>query len=233
MKKLVLILGIAAALVLSSCSSMKPTPRSTAYKGMYKEKPVSILIMPPINKTTNVECKEYFQTTLLAPLANAGYYVVPPFLSMEILKKESAYDSELFLNQPLTKFGEVFGADVALFTIIHKWDKSGLAATVTVDIEYIFKSISTGNVLYTRRGTVVYDSSVQTQGGGLGSLVASVALSAAKTALTNYMPIARACNGYTLTDIPAGKYSTEFEKDGAKPAGAKNFKVTISPNSRY
>ena len=41
---------------------------------------------------------------------------------MAILKQESAYDSELFVNAPLSKFKEVFGADVALFTTIHKWD---------------------------------------------------------------------------------------------------------------
>jgi len=46
--------------------------------------------MPPINKSTNVEAKEYFHSTMNIPIANAGYYVIPPFLSMEILKKESA-----------------------------------------------------------------------------------------------------------------------------------------------
>ena len=72
--------------------------------------------MPPINRSTNVEAKEYFHSTLIVPLANQGYYVIPPFLSMEILKRESAYDAELFLNSTLSKFGEVFGADIVLFT---------------------------------------------------------------------------------------------------------------------
>ena len=121
------------------CSST-PILKSVAYKGMYDEKPLSILIMPPVNRSTNVEAKEYFHSTLLIPIADAGFYVVPPFLSMEILKKESAYDSEMFLSSALTKFGEVFGADLVLFTIIHRWDKSGIASNVYVEVEYIFKN---------------------------------------------------------------------------------------------
>ena len=114
------IIIVIAVVFLSSCTSTVPITKSVAYKGIYEEKPLSILLMPPINRSTNVEAKEYFHSTLNIPIANAGFYVIPPFLSMEILKKESAYDAELFLNSPLTKFGEVFGADLAVFTIIHK-----------------------------------------------------------------------------------------------------------------
>ena len=112
---------LVAIVLFSSCATTK-LPKSTAYKDMYNEKPISVLIMPPINRSTNVEAKEYFHSTLSVPIINAGYYVIPPFLSMAILKQESAYDAELFINGPLTQFNNIFGADVALFTIIHKWD---------------------------------------------------------------------------------------------------------------
>ena len=136
---------IIAAIIFTSCSTTAPLKKSVAYKGMYDEKPTTILLMPPINKSTNVEAKEYFHSTLLAPLANQGFYVIPPFLSMEILKRESAYDAELFLNSSLSKFGEVFGADIVLFTIIHKWDKS--YGNVMVELEYILKSTKTNEIL--------------------------------------------------------------------------------------
>ncbi|MDR3366283.1 MAG: DUF799 domain-containing protein [Prevotellaceae bacterium] len=230
MKKIVILSAVAATALLSSCSITAPLKKSVAYKGMYDEKPVAILLMPPINRSTEVEAKEYFHSTLNVPIADAGYYVIPPFLSMEILKKESAYDAELFLNSPLNKFGEVFGADLALFTVINRWDKSKLAATIYVEIEYIFKSIKTNEIVYTRKGSVTYDASINTgMGGGLG-LLANIAASAINTAVTKYVDVARACNAYTFKDLPAGKYSPTYEQDGNEVAGEKEFKVNLNSN---
>src|SRR5690554_1972780 len=118
MLKNTILLTLTALVLTTGCTVTEPVSKLQAYNGLYTEKPVSLLIMPPINRSTNVEAKEYSHTTLNVPIANAGYYVIPPFLSMDILKRESAYDAELFLDAPLAKFGEVFGADMALFTYI-------------------------------------------------------------------------------------------------------------------
>ena len=217
-------------ILFSSCSTTK-TAKSTAYKGMYEEKPLIVLIMPPINRSTNVESKEFFHTTLNVPIANAGYYVVPPFLSMEILKRESAYDAELFLGENLDKFRDVFGADIALFTIIHKWDKNTIGAKVKIDIEYILKSTITNEVLYTRYGSIVYDASVSSGVDGIYGALADIALSALNTAATKYVDLARVCNGYSLSDLPKGKYSPMFGVDGDEYAGPKQFRVRLNSKS--
>lgn len=222
---------IATTLLLTGCVATKTDLKSVAYKGMYDQKPLSILLMPPINRSTNVEAKEFFHSTLNVPIANAGYYVIPPFLSMEILKKESAYDSELFIDGSLSKFGQVFGADMALFTVIHKWDKSELLAKVYVEVEYIVKSISTNEVLYSRRGNVTYDATINVQGGGIFGALVGLAASALNTAVTQYVDVARACNAFTFKDLPAGRYSPLYETDGNESAGLKDFSVTL--NSKY
>ena len=229
MKKILLILGIAIILFLG-CSQNSKIVKSIAYKGIYTEKPVVILIMPPINRSTCVEAKEYFHSTLNVPLANAGYYVIPPFLSMEILKKESAYDAELFISSPLTKFGEIFGADLALFTVIDKWDKSSIASRVHVEIEYIFKSIKTNDTVYYRKANIIYSTAV-TGGVGVAGALSDIAASAISTASTKYVDVARICNSYTFKDLPAGKYSPLFGLDGDQLAGKKEFKVKLS--SKY
>lgn len=229
MKKTALII-IAAVALLSGCTVTNPVAKSVAYQGMYDEETLAVLLMPPINRSTNVEAKEYFHSTLLIPIANAGYYVIPTFLSMEILKKESAYDSELFLNAPLTKFGEVFGADLALFTIIHRWDKSSLAAKVMVQVEYIIKSIRTNQIIYTRTGYVTYDASVSSGSGTAIGLLVDLAASAINTAAIKYVDVARACNAYTFKDLPAGRYSPEYRTDGDLPAGKREFQVILKPN---
>ena len=229
MKKILWLLII--TITIYSCSTTEPIKKSVAYKGMYEEKPLTILLMPPINRSTNVEAKEYFHSTLNVPIANAGFYVIPPFLSMEILKRESAYDAELFFNSPLTKFGEVFGADLALFTIIHKWDKSGIAANVYVTVEYIFKSTKTNEVVYTRKGDIIYNTSVKTGATGAFGALADVAASALATAATKYVDVARICNLYTFKDLPKGKYSPLYGTDGDQLAGKKEFKARL--NSQY
>ena len=228
-----LLLSLTAAVLFSACSTTSNVPKKKAYEGFYEENPTSILLMPPINKSTNVEAKEYFHSTLNMPLANRGYYVIPPFLSMEILKQESAYDAELFLESPLNKFREVFGADLVVFTIIHKWDKSGLAANVNVEVEYLIKSAVTNELIYSRRGDVTYDASVSTGLGGLGGLVADLAASAISTAVKKYVDVARACNAYTLSDMPVGIYHPEHGQDGDEMAGKSEFKATINRNSGY
>ena len=230
MKKLLFLLCV-AVIFFSSCTPSKPIARSEAYKGIYAEKPLTILLMPPINKSTNVEAKAYFHSTLNIPIDNAGFYVIPPLLSMEILKKESAYDAEMFFSAPMNKFGEIFGADLVLFTVINKWDKSGLAAKVFVEVEYIFKSTKTNEVVYTRKGTVTYDASVNTGAPGIAGALANIAASAINTAATKYVDVARACNAYTFKDLPAGKYSPLYGTDSELPAGAKDFRVTL--NSQY
>ena len=222
---------IVFALLFVGCEATSTLTKSVAYSGIYEEQPTVILIMPPINRSTDVEAKEFFHSTLTVPLANRGYYVVPPFLSMEVLKRESAYDSELFLNQSLSVVGGVFGADAALFTIIHRWDKS--INVVNVDVEYVLKSTKTNNVLYTRRGEIIYDTSVNSNISGLAGIVADLALSAANTALTPYIEVARKCNAYTLQDFPIGKYGPMPFQDGAQLAGKPVFRVALSSQSAY
>jgi hypothetical protein len=226
MKSITLCLLITLAL-LSSCSTTTPLKKSIAYEGMYKEQPLTILLMPPINRSTAVEAKEYFYSTMNVPLSNKGYYVLPPFLTMEILKKESAYDAELFVNGSLSKFGEIFGADMALFTIINNWDKSSIGSKVTVSVEYVMKSTKTNEILYTRKGTIIYDASVNTGTGGLFGALADLALSAINTAATQYIEVGRACNTYTLKDFPSGKYHPTYKLDGDELAGSKVFKATL------
>lgn len=230
MKKNIILVAV-ITFVLASCSTTSTTLKTVAYKGMYDEKPLSILLMPPINNTTAVDAKEYFHSTLSVPLANAGYYVIPPLLSMEILKKESAYDAEMFLKAPLNKFGEIFGADLVMFTIINKWNKS--YGNVSVGVEYILKSTKTNEIVYTRKGTVNYNTSSSVSGGGLVGALVSMAATTINTAATKYVDVARACNGYTLSDLPVGKYAPVNPKETEEFAGKNDFNVSLNSKSAF
>jgi len=224
MKKYIYII-IAAGLFLQSCGT--PSTLSQTYPKMYSDdRPLAIAVMPPINKTTNVEAKEFFYFTLSKTLCERGYYVVSPFLSMEMYKTESAYDAENYAEGPLNMFGNVLGADALLFTYITDWSKNALASKITVSLKYVLRSTKTNEILFERQGTITYDTSVNAGGGLIGGLV-SLAASALSTALSDYVPVARACNEAVLIDLPAGKYSPAFEVDQNVQAGPQVLKRMV------
>ena len=189
---------------------------------MYEEKPRSILIMPPINNTNHAEAKDYFYSSLSMPLTEKGYYVVSPFLASDLLKQESAYDSEMFINGSLTPFSNVFGADAVLFTTINKWEKQSGLNYIKVGIDYVLKSTKTGEILFNRSGELTVNFS---SGGSNGLL--GLALDMIVTAATDKIIAARRCNLYVLQDLPEGLYGREFDKDQNVKAGKPEFKGMI------
>ena len=170
----------------------------------------TIVIMPPINRTVNVEAKEYFYSSLAMPLCNQGYYVISPYLALETMKNESAYDSELFINGSLSKFHEVFGADLALFTIINEWSRLGFNNTITANIEYILKSTTTNKVLFHRGCTATIDATIKSDDNRLGAVLAGMAMSAINTASIAKIKAARECNSAVLANLPYGVYSSNY-----------------------
>ena len=197
------------------------------YPHIYSERPLSIAIMPPINRTNNVEAKEFLYVTLSQPLSEKGYYVLPPFLCMEMYKSESAYDMEMYIDNPVGQFGKILGADAVLFTTIAKWKKAALASSVYIEIDYLLKSTHTNEILFERKGHITYDASINSGSGGLLGALVDLAASAINTAATNHIKVARVCNAYTLSDIPAASYSPIFDTDQTMPAGQKSFTQTV------
>ncbi|HAC32560.1 MAG TPA: hypothetical protein DCF70_08055 [Treponema sp.] len=224
-----LIVTITAALavfLLASCG----TTKSVAFPKMYDEDPLVMLVMPPINNSSAADAKDYFYTTMNVPIAEAGYYVLPPAMTMAALQRESAYDSELFIEGDVKKFGQIFGADVAIFTIIKSWNKSVIGSSITIEIEYIFKSTKTNEVVFNRDARIVCNTATGARANGFGLLgaLAVAAADAIKTAVTDYVPIAVMCNNAALEDLPAGKYSPKHGADGADSAMDKNVRLSAS-----
>ena len=215
------------AILLSSCAQSVGITRGVQYSQMYEEKPTSIVIMPPINQTNSVEAKEFFYTTLYMPLSEKGYYVFSPYLTMEMLQSESAYDSEMFLESDLGNFNRVLGADAAIFTIIKSWDRNSLLGYLTVGVEYVLRSTTTGETLYHREGLIQVDTSVNGGGGGLVGSLVNMAATAITTAMTDKVVAGRKCNAFVLSDMPVGKYNATFGQDSEVLAGAKFIKATV------
>ncbi len=225
--------ALAAVLALASCTSAAMVKNQDAWPEFYTENPpASVLVMPPINQTNNVDAKDYFYYTLQAAMANNGYYSFPPILSYETLQAESAYDAEMFIENDIAAFRRTFGADLLLFTRITNWKKHPVGGIVDVEIEYILRSTSTGNIVYQRKVNCACDTSFKSGLANSGGILSIVGLvvdaigTAVKTAATDYTIVARGANNFGI-DVPKGKYSPYFMKDYDTLKGANPGRYTI------
>ena len=226
MKRLIYLL--VAGFMLSSCGIWNNmVTRETQYAKMYEEKPVTLLVMPPINNSANVEAKDLLYTSISRPLIEAGYYVISPLLAMDILKAESAYDSENFFEAPLTGFKNFFGADAVVFSIIDTWAKKGLG--IQTKIRYVIKSAHTNEILFDRSCDLYLDLSVESDSKSKSTLDAliNLAASAINTATTDHIVAARKANYYILRDIPRGKYSPDYMQDKEIIAEDKDVQTRV------
>ena len=195
----------------ASCGMISTVTRESQYAKMYEEKPLTLLVMPPINNSTNVEANDLLYTSISRPLVEAGYYVISPLLAMDVLKAESAYDSELFFDAPLTTFQNYFGADAVVFSIIDTWAKKGTG--IETKIRYVIKSAYSNEILFDRSCDLYLDLSIDSGANGLLGALVDLAASAINTAATDHIKAARKANYYILSDIPRGKYSPDYMLD--------------------
>ena len=209
----------------TSCGMMSTVTRESQYAKMYEEKPITLLVMPPINNSTNVEAKDLLYTSISRPLAEAGYYVISPLLAMDVLKAESAYDSEMFFDAPLTTFQNYFGADAVVFSVIDTWAKKGMG--IETKIRYIIKSAYTNDTLFERSCDLYLDLSVDSGANGILGALVDLAASAINTAATDHIKAARKANYYILRDIPRGKYSPEHMLDKETAAEEKDVVARV------
>lgn len=211
--------------MVSSCGMMNQATRGQQYAKMYEEKPATLLVMPPINNTANVEAKDLLYTSISRPLAEAGYYVISPLLAMDVLKAESAYDAEMFVDAPLTMFQNYFGCDAVVFSEINTWAKKGFA--IEANIRYFIKSAATGEIIFDRSCDLILDLQVRSGGNSALSALIDLAASAINTAVTDHIVAARKANYFIFRDIPRGKYSPEYGRDMDVAAEKKDVNARV------
>ena len=211
--------------MVCSCGTTNLVTRESQYAAMYNEMPVTILVMPPINNTSNVEAKDLLYTSISRPLAEAGYYVISPLLAMDILKAESAYDAELFIDKPLTMFRDYFGADAVVFSQIDDWAKKGFG--IETKIRYIIKSTTSGEILFDRSCDLYLDLQQNSGGNSWISTLVDLAVSAISTATTDHIVAARKANYFIFRDIPRGKYNPMYLQDKEVIAESKDVQAHV------
>lgn len=164
-----------APLVLAvGCAGTKPAPYDyTAFKAA---KPRSILVLPPLNNSPEVNAGNSVYAQVTYPLAEAGYYVLPVALVNETFKQNGMTTSADIHQLPTAKLQEIFGADAGMYITINKYGSTYtvLDSVVVVAAEAKLVDLKSGTVLWTGAASASSNEGGNNNTGGLiGALIAA------------------------------------------------------------
>jgi hypothetical protein len=149
------LLCIALFLLLSAC--VKP-----ANYGLYREKlPLSILVLPPINDSIEVDAPYVYLSTITRPLAEMGYYVFPVAVVDNFMKDNGLPTPYEMHGVSLSKIKEVFAADAVLYLHINDWGQKYqvLSSNTVIQVSARLVDVNSGETLWQSSASVNESSS--------------------------------------------------------------------------
>ena len=214
--------GVVVLFVLSVLFALTGCAAKKDYSAYYAHEPRSILVVPALNETTEVDAQSVYMTTVSRPLAERGFYVFPVHLTELLLRDLGLPEAGLVQQLPLERFREYFGADAVLFVTITDWSNKYIVvqSSTVVTVSFVLKDTRTGTVLWETTQSAQRDSG--NGGGGLIGMLVAAAVTYAINQMTDidYRPLALQANtlafGIPGVGLPAGPYSPDFGKDKSR-----------------
>lgn len=192
-----------AVMLLAGCAAQSVKQDMSAFQAAA---PRSILVVPAVNKSLDVDAPNYVLSTLPVPLAEKGYYVFPVNTTKYVLEQEGMYEADRIHNQPTESLAKLFGADAVLYVTINRWDAqySFIATTVTVDFDY--RMVSKDGTEIWKEHKVMHYSPGNNNSGLIGAIVSAAITRAAP----NYIPLTQQANKQVFVlgqnALPDGPY---------------------------
>ena len=188
-------------------------------------RPASVLVLPPINRSSDIAAPAAVWAQAAWPLAEAGYYVLPATLVAETFRNNGLTVAEDVHQVAPAKLREIFGADAALSLTITRY---GVVYTlfdsqVVVSVQARLLDLRSGQELWTGQATAS-DAGQNNQGGG--GLLAAVIAAAVKQVVNNLsdrsFPVAGLATRQLFQPGPLrgvlyGPRSPLYGREGEKP----------------
>lgn len=170
--RVVTVLVAASVLWAQSCAVVSP-PDYSAYRSNL---PRSILVLPPLNQSVDVNAPYVFLSTVSRPLAECGYYVFPVAVVDAFMKENGLPTPDEMQAVPLTKVKEVIGADAVLYVTIEEWGQKYhiLSSDTVVKANARLVDVASGTTLWT--GTEQLAQSSNSGAGGGDPLAMLIAM---------------------------------------------------------
>jgi len=188
--------------LLSACAQPVKRPDYTAFK---KSQPRSILVLPPVNETSDVAATYGMLSQMTLPLAESGYYVVPVAVMDETFKQNGLTNAVEIQGTPPAKLREIFGADAALYSKVTQYGTVYriLSSATVVSASAKLVDLRTGDVLWQGRASASNDEGGNNGGGGLiGMLVTAAVKQIANTLMDQSHDIAASTSSRLLSAGP-------------------------------
>lgn len=208
-KPCLMVFAVLSLCLLAGCVTRAAKKDFSAFEAAA---PRSILVVPVVNKSLDVDAPNYVLTTLPIPLAEKGYYVFPVNTSKFVLEQEGFYEGDRVHMMPPESLAKLFDADAILYVTIHRWDAKYVVFSTQVTVEFEYRIVGRdGAELWKDRQRMVYVPQNNSHSSLLGMLISAALARAAP----NYMPLTRQANFqafYGSGGIPVGPYKLKVEK---------------------
>lgn len=209
MKRRLTLLSL-ALLALTGCVTQPVKKDMSAFVAAA---PRSILVVPVVNKSLDVDAPNYVLSTLPVPIAEKGYYVFPVNTTKIVLEQEGFYEGERIHEQPASALARLFGSDAVLYVTINRWDAQFALITTTVTVDFSYRLVSKNDVvIWQERKQMRYqpDNNNNNAASPLAAVLSAVISAAMTRAAPNYMPLTRQANQQVFVlgtnPLPDGPY---------------------------
>ncbi len=165
-----------ATLVLAGCAS-KPYD----YTNFRQHPPRSILVLPPLNESTDVRGTYSYLSTVTFPLAEMGYYVFPVAVVDELLKENGLPTPGEMHQVTLKKVSEITGADAVLYVTLLEYGSKYQVINSATTVRVKARLVDTKTELLLWEG----EGMAQQNSGGSGNIIADLISAAVVQAINS------------------------------------------------
>lgn len=192
-------------------------PTKQDMSAFHNAAPRSILVVPVINKSLDVDAPNYVLAALPLPLAEKGYYVFPVNTTKYVLEQEGFYEGERIHQQPTESLAKLFGADAVLYVSINRWDAQYALIATVVTVEFDYRLVAKdGTEIWKEHKSMQYSPQNDNSGSALSMLISAVVNAAVARVAPNYMPLTQQANQQVfvmgVNPLPDGPYKTVVAK---------------------
>ncbi|MQP63933.1 hypothetical protein GE253_01100 [Niveispirillum sp. SYP-B3756] len=212
------ILAAAALAMLSACANQAPPKKD--FSAFRDQHPRSIVVVPVVNRSTQVDAPDNFLVTIPGYLAEKGYYVFPVHMVKRFMEDDGLADADLVHKADPVKVADLFGADAVMFITLETWQSSYavIATTTTVSVKYTLKHGHTGQTIWEDQVTTAYSPQQQNSSGNLlANLIVQAVAAAVERAKPSYLPLAQQANAIAFYGpehgMATGPYDPLYGKD--------------------
>lgn len=195
--------------------------RNISYPLMYNEKPKSVMVMYPWNRSKDTNANQMFYVSICQELSLKGYYVLPSLLMLSEFATDTAFNSRYCKQEDSKKYLESYGVDAVLYVTIYSVKKEWWSTSVNMNAQYDMVSTKTGEVLFSRHADFNFDSQSPAKTKSKNGLIEN-------EKVNNFIGICQQMQRYVFSDMPIGPYHKDYLMDQKKFSHKKEMKYKIS-----